>query len=426
MKAVLAALGLAAILAGCVPASGPSGRSIIKATRDGEITLTRLDSVEVARSSTERAVVSEFGRRFQSAPHRADIIRPGQTIAVTVFDTGEQGLLSVADSMSLPLGEYLVARDGTVRLPFAGRVEVGGFSVQETQAVLTRRMRDIAVEPFVNVSIVRADRETYAVQGDVNDAGLYPLTGRGERVLDALAVAGGPTAAPGETKITLLRNGRRGMQRFNDLLISPADNIAVRPGDTLIVNHDPASFIAEGAVRSPGEFRFAEGELNLMQALARAGGIADGQANAGAVFVLRRTTPEVVETAAEAGPGLTDRLAAAEAGIEERAPGALAIGETVLGAAAPQAAGTIGTATDAASAAAGAADATIAALSGPPEGREIFLIDMDEVESRFIASNFDIVDGDIVYVGNARLADFGKLLQIFDRPPSLPVPDPRG
>ncbi|MEM8818092.1 MAG: polysaccharide biosynthesis/export family protein [Pseudomonadota bacterium] len=425
MKPVLAAIALAVLLAGCAPASGPSGRSVIKATRDGDIVLTRLDSVDIARASAQRSSVSEFGSRFRSAPFRADVIRPGQTVAVTVFDTGEQGLLSVTDSMALPLGEYFVARNGTVRLPFAGRVEIGGLTVQEAQVILTRRMRDIAVEPFVNVAIVRADRETFAVQGDVNDAGLYPLTGRGERVLDAVAVAGGPRAAPGETKITLVRNGRRGMQRFNDLLVSPRDNVALRPGDTLIVNHDPASFIAEGAVRSPGEFRFAEGELNLMQALARAGGIADGQANAGAVFVLRRTTPEVVVEAAEEGATLADRVASAEAGIEERAPGALALGETVLGAAAPESAGTIGAAVGSAPSAAAAADATIAALSGPPEGREIFLIDMDEVESRFIASNFDIVDGDIVYVGNARLADFGKLLQIFDRPPSLPVPDPR-
>ncbi|MEM7497642.1 MAG: polysaccharide biosynthesis/export family protein [Pseudomonadota bacterium] len=420
MKAFLGAIALAVLLAGCVPASGPSGRAIVKSTRDGDITLTRLDSVEVAR--TQRPPVSEFAAKFGGSPFRADVIRPGQTISVTVFDTGEQGLLSVADSMSLPLGEYLVARDGTVRLPFAGRVEVGGFTVQEVQAILTRRMRDIAVDPFVNVTIARADRETFSVQGDVNEAGLYPLTGRGERVLDAVAVAGGPRAAPGETKVTLVRDGRRGMQRFNDLLISPRDNVALRPGDTLIVNHAPANFIAEGAVRSPGEFRFAEGELSLMQALARAGGIADGQANAGAVFVLRRTTP-VAELTGEAGPGVADRLASAEAAIGERAPGGLSAGQAVLGAAARRTAGAVDRIAGAAPGAAEAVDSFLEPV--PAEGREIFLIDMDEVESRFIASNFEIFDGDIVYVGNARLADFGKLLQIFQRPPSLPVADPR-
>lgn len=420
MKRVIGTIAFAAVLMGCVPSSGPSGRAIVKATRDADITLIRVESVADARA--QRPPSSDFADGFSGPPFRADVIRPGQTISVTVFDTGELGLLSVAESMSLPLGNYIVAGDGTVQLPFAGRVDVGGRTVQEAQAILTARLRDIAIDPFVNVAIVRADRESFSVQGDVNAAGLYPLTVRGERVLDGVAAAGGPTAAPGETKITLLRNGRRAMQRFNDLLAVPRNNVALRPGDMLVVRHAPAHFIAEGAVRSPGEFLFAEGELTLMQALARAGGISDGQANAEAVFVLRRTAITAEEAAAN-GPGFANRLASAEAALEEQAPGARELGEAALGAAAPDAAGAVGVVSDALPAAAEAVDGF---LAGPPEARDIFLFDMDEVEGRFIASNFEIFDGDIVYVGNARLADFGKILQIFSRPPSVPVPDPRG
>ena len=64
--------------------------------------------------------------------------------------------------------------------------------------------------------------------------------------------------------------------------------------DLVYLTHDPPSFTAFGAVQRIGEYPMRANEVTLAEALGRAGGIADTQANAAGVFLFRYEDPRMV------------------------------------------------------------------------------------------------------------------------------------
>lgn len=354
---------LAATLGACVPAAGPSGSAILDRSLE-----ERIPFMSITRGTVKFVPDITAGRmssKFRDIAYLPEQIRAGHTLSIIMYDTGDPGLFTLSESAAFKVGEFIVERNGNVSLPFIGTLKVAGSTTAQAQAAIGNRLKRLAVNPFVAVRIVNSDGDSYSVQGDVASGGIFTLTARSERLLDALAAAGGPTGKPGETRVTLLRRGKSADQNLRDIVTSPRDNIRIQPKDVVIVSNAPPTYIAEGAVPAPGEYAFTPGELNLNQALARAGGLADGQADAEAVYVLR-----------------TISKAEAEA-------------------------------------------STVLASLRPNGGDIVFNIDMSDIVNKFVANEFKIVPGDIVYVGNAPLADIAKIFQILDRPPAVSAPNPR-
>jgi polysaccharide export outer membrane protein len=75
----------------------------------------------------------------------------------------------------------------------------------------------------------------------------------------------------------------------------PVNNIYVQPGDRLYVYREPMKFMAFGATSQQGEFNFDAWKINLTQAVAKAGGLLDLQADPASVFLYRLEPREVAE-----------------------------------------------------------------------------------------------------------------------------------
>jgi polysaccharide biosynthesis/export protein len=361
MKRIGITLLVTLSLTACVSADGPTRFDVWASARQNGIPVVNVSEQADNALNPENPDrgLSAFGGRA----YVPDIIKPGDTVAVSVFDTKETGLYSAAGSTSLALGEYTVAPSGTISLPFVGTINVAGRSTSSAAAIVTRKLRDSSVNPYATVNITRKDTDSFAVQGAVKSSGQFSLTARSERVLNAIAAAGGATGVPNETIVTLVRGGASGTQVLSEIMASPQDNVRLQPGDALVVGGGDASFIADGAVRSPGEFYFVEGDKTLAQAIAQAGGLVDSRANPEAVFVFRR----------------------------------LRLGETLV----------------------------LPNKSGNElrlTGKVIFRVSYKSVGDRFRAGRFQMRDGDAIYVGNASLANFKKYFQIFSSPPEVPVP----
>ena len=86
-----------------------------------------------------------------------------------------------------------------------------------------------------------------AVTGEVTTGGRVPLTVRGDRILDVVALAGGVRAPVHETFITLSRGGRSVTVPMQALLQQPRENIFVRPADTLTLVRTPQTYSVFGA-----------------------------------------------------------------------------------------------------------------------------------------------------------------------------------
>ncbi|MEJ6395839.1 polysaccharide biosynthesis/export family protein [Gymnodinialimonas sp. 2305UL16-5] len=352
-------------LAACGPRDGPSQGEVRRDARAADVPILPLNRSVINALGTP-APSEGFGH-LTTMPYTPGVIRPGDAINVQVFETSDDGMFSVEGTSSLQLGEFVVSPDGTVSLPFIGAVRVAGNNNVGAQRLITNALRERAIDPQATVSVTVSATDNFTVQGNVGAGGTYPLTPRGETILDALASAGGTQGAPDQTNIILRRGGETRSALLSQILADPSQDVALRPGDAVIIGGGQASFIADGALSSPGEFNFVEGELTLAQAIAQAGGLQDSRANPNAVYVFRRMPP-------------------GESFLLEQPPG----------------------------------NPHIRVF-----GDVIFQADYTSPTARLDAGQFMLRDGDVVYVGNSPLAEFLKFFQIFERPPEIPAPSGR-
>jgi polysaccharide export outer membrane protein len=133
------------------------------------------------------------------------------------------------------------------------------------------------------------------VLGDVKQAGRFPALPSGERILDAIARAGGITFPGNESWVVFERDKRRVLVPFGAIVNVPANNIFVRPNDLLYVYHEPQTFLAFGASGRQGQFPFEAWRISLAEAVAKANGLTDTQADPGSVFLYRGEPREVAQ-----------------------------------------------------------------------------------------------------------------------------------
>lgn len=100
----------------------------------------------------------------------------------------------------------------------------------------------------------------------------------------------------------MTRGGRTGQIWLKDLYENPSLDIALRPGDKIVVEEDSRSFIALGATGSQNVVRFTSETLSALEAIATVGGLSSGSADPTGVFILRDES----EAVANAVLGRTD------------------------------------------------------------------------------------------------------------------------
>ena len=82
---------------------------------------------------------------------------------------------------------------------------------------------------------------------------------------------------------------------FENLVMIPGNNIYVQPGDRIYIYREQQKFIALGATGQTGEFNFDAWRINLAEAVGKAGGLIDNQADPDAVFMYRGEPRDIAE-----------------------------------------------------------------------------------------------------------------------------------
>src|SRR5262249_52494408 len=140
-----------------------------------------------------------FRRRFgKNGKPPAPTIGIGDTISVSIWEAAGGGLFGAsptdhvsAGSRNVTIPEQVVARDGAISVPFAGRVPVAGRSTVEVQKTIEQRLAEKAIEPQVIVTIAKSVTNSATVTGEVVGGARVPLSVNGDRLLDLIALAGG-------------------------------------------------------------------------------------------------------------------------------------------------------------------------------------------------------------------------------------------
>lgn len=289
--------------AGCsiMPSSGPEDH-VVKS----EITRSGPDYGLVKLNADLLNIVSEYGPGALAGsfpdhrPPPSIKFGIGDVVSVTIFEAAAGGLFIPAEAGVRPgnfvsLPNQNVDSAGFITVPYAGAIRAAGRTPSEIQQDIVKALGNRAIEPQVVVALITQNTSLISVLGEVNTPSRLQANAAGERVLDVISRAGGPKGQGYETWVTLERAGKRATVPFGALVYQPANNVWVHPGDTIYVYREPQVFLAFGAAGAQGQFTFDMWKINMAQAMAKAGGLLDAQAEPAGVFVYRREPRELAE-----------------------------------------------------------------------------------------------------------------------------------
>ena len=190
-----------------------------------------------------------------------------------------------------------VSGDGTISLPLLGIVPVEGLSTKQAEEKLRGLLSDkYLTDPQVWVFVKEAKSRKVSVVGAVEKPGSIEMLGD-RTLLEAISEAGGLTHQAGRDLYVLRPDASGAATRIDidldDLMINgnPVLNIALSPGDVINIPIDRVLHVyVDGAVRKPGEVEYkASRPLNLLQAIAAAGGLSERASQKGIVVIRTKT-----------------------------------------------------------------------------------------------------------------------------------------
>ncbi len=131
-----------------------------------------------------------------------------------------------------------VRPDGKISLPMVGEVLAEGRTARELQREITTRLQPMVNEPTVSVMVTEINAARFFVLGEVAHPGAYPVRGPVD-VLQALALAGGPTEYADRGSIVVIRRAGDKESRYHvnyrEVISGKAQAIRLIPGDTVFV-----------------------------------------------------------------------------------------------------------------------------------------------------------------------------------------------
>ncbi|QRG05290.1 polysaccharide export protein [Xanthobacter dioxanivorans] len=363
---ILAFALLCGSLLGCtaLPSSGPSRVDLETAQPedDQRYLLVDVDDRTLYLLAQERPAT--FGARFGDyRPPSRYVVGVGDSLTVTIWEAAAGGLFSgpVIDrlgtgSRSAAIPEQQVAQDGSITVPYAGRIPVAGKTTAQIEATIVDRLSGKAIEPQVVVVVSKSVSNAATVLGEVTTGAVVPLSPRGDRVLDVIAAAGGIKVPAHEVFVRLSRSGATVTVPMQVLLNNPAEDVYVRPQDKIVLIRDPQTFTVFGAAGNPTIVPFDAVGITLEESIARVGGLLDARADPSGVYLMRI---EPVRFAAQLRPDARP-------------------------------------------------------LQSQGYVRVIYRWNMRDPNALFLARSFQIRNKDAIYIANAPLADLQKITSLFN------------
>ena len=288
-----------------LPSAGPSEKEIDKVvTTRPALGIQLVDVTDVVarrvRDSESRGL---FSTLWGNTVKPGFNVGAGDVLEVSVWEAPPASLFSStvldprnsnATARTTIMPEQMVNSAGAINVPFVGAVRAAGRQPQDIENEITQKLKGKANQPQVLVRVLRNATSNVTVVGEVTNSLRMPLTATGERLLDALAAAGGVRQPVGKMTLQVTRGNQVRALPLDLIITDPLQNIMLLPGDVVTALHQPFSLTVLGATGRNEEINFETQGLTLAQALARAGGLQDQRASASGVFIFRFENPSVV------------------------------------------------------------------------------------------------------------------------------------
>ena len=124
-------------------------------------------------------------------------VAPGDAIKVRIFEPYEGSIFPTIQKPGADFGVQRVTDAGTINIPFVGTVKVAGLDLSQIEQKIAQQLNGKAQDPQVIVEFVADRTHTVMISGDVKNPGRVSILEGVRSVVDAINRAGGPVGAGG-------------------------------------------------------------------------------------------------------------------------------------------------------------------------------------------------------------------------------------
>ena len=208
-------------------------------------------------------------------------VGPGDVLKIDVYDHPD--LATIAR----------VGNDGSITIPLAGRLVVGGLSTSRAADVIAKKLDgEYIINPQVSVFVDQFKSKKIVIIGEVDRPGLYELSGP-TTLLELISQAGGPTREAGQSA-TIRRVSQQEGGEDKTIVVNVADlinsghaavDVPLLDGDTVTVDKAGVVYVT-GQVKRPAAYALGP-DTTVIKAITMAGGFTELAAQ-GKVKILRK------------------------------------------------------------------------------------------------------------------------------------------
>lgn len=221
------------------------------------------------------------------------VIGPRDVLSIGLWGRTELNL-SMPGLASTEAAGVIVDDSGYLYYPYVGRMKAASLTIPQLRDALILRLSEYFKDPQISLRVADFRSRRIYVDGEVRQPGLLPIRDVPMTLAEALNRTGGFSPAGDQTRISVLRAGKKQQFSLPVMLangISP-DQIHLRADDVVrIPSLEETKIAVLGEVNRPLTMPLRNGRLSLGDALGESLGISALTGNARQIYVIRSPDP---------------------------------------------------------------------------------------------------------------------------------------
>jgi polysaccharide export outer membrane protein len=273
-----------------LPRSGPLLHEVTAANKASRIVLSSATPELVA--GTREPAAASFPASFLGAqPIDYERFATGDGVDVVIWERDDLQVFPPGTTGASDLGIFQVDKEGAIQIPYVGSLSLAGLTPESARLLLLRRLRGLVIASDVRLSQAGQAGRLVTIQGDVTKAGVYPMGEGLLRLSDVLALASPDQSDPEQTSVSIRRGVVEGTVRLSDVYRDKNQDVALRPGDSIVVRAIQDYVTVVGAAGLQGRVKIVKRNYSVLDVVADSHGLSDANANPHALFLLGATEP---------------------------------------------------------------------------------------------------------------------------------------
>jgi len=283
---LIGSLALSGCAASLLSAAGPSYRTLVEATENQEVAF---EIVDLSPTTIGPYMLQEqdVDTSLVRGGFFSITLTPGDVLTVMLAQTAKDpAIFASLSSGGTSFADVRVDHRGFIEIPYVGQIRAAGLTTDALAARIKARLESSIKDPEVRVTLSSDISGSVLVSGSVKTPGRYSAIKGPLTLLDVITQAGGATAEPHLINVTVRQPSGVQQLGYQDVLYG--SNMVLSPRSEVVLQRNRQSFIAMGAVSTPGLFDLPSSHPSLLQVLGVVGGLQQATADPAGVFVFRR------------------------------------------------------------------------------------------------------------------------------------------